>query len=130
MSQKDLAQALGVTQIAISKIETGVTKKSRYLGDICAFLELPSPATAKPQKPFERKPAQSGRDSRDMEWLSQVFGEFVREAAGREAFSRWSELAAQALPEIDRPSLSQQDRDKIVEEARLQGRIARLRLRP
>lgn len=40
MSQEDLAKAVGVSQPAIKKIESGETKKSRFLPEIASFLGL------------------------------------------------------------------------------------------
>ena len=46
-SQEDLAKAIGVSQAAIQKIESGDTKRSKYLTDIADALEVPWEATNK-----------------------------------------------------------------------------------
>ena len=40
LSQADLAKEIGVSQAAIQKVETGETRKSRFLPDIMAFLGI------------------------------------------------------------------------------------------
>ena len=40
LSQESLAKAVGISQVAIKKIEAGTTKKSRYLAEILHYLGL------------------------------------------------------------------------------------------
>ncbi len=81
-SQAELAKAIGISQVAIDKIESGKTRKSRYLPEVLSALGLPlemisSGVTASEFAPRSVQPAQPRQPTQTRIIGKVKAGEFI-----------------------------------------------------